>query len=334
MPKQFTLIICTYMRPKALLLLLESVAKQTLYPNEILIIDGSTNNQTETILKENLFKNLIYFKVDEANRGLTKQRNFGIKNVAVSSEIVCFLDDDIVLTPTYFENVMNTYSIKEDALAIGGYISNEVKWEASDNKNNPKKFYFDGWMRDEPSRFRLRKKFGLQPDAAPGFLPTFSHGRAIGFLPSSGNIYEVEQIMGGVSSYKKKVFETLSFSTYFEGYGLYEDTDFSLRLAKQGKLYVNTNAQLYHYHDGSGRPNKFNYGKMVVRNGWYVWRVKYANPTIKMRFKWHATVLLLTAIRASNIFNTNKKQEAFTESLGRLVGWLSLLINKPKLENR
>ena len=240
------------------------------------------------------------------------------------------MDDDVILEPDYFEQLIATYLAYPDALAVGGYITNEVIWEPSDNENNPNKFYYDGWMRDEPSRFKLRKKFGLQPDAPPGFMPTFSHGRSIGFLPPSGKVYEVEQIMGGVSSYKKAVFETLSFSAYFEGYGLYEDADFSLRLAKTGKLYVNTKAKLCHYHDGSGRPNQFKYGNMVVRNGWYVWRVKYGNPTFKMRLKWNATVWLLTAIRFINVFTANKKQEALTESLGRVFGWFSLIFNKPK----
>ncbi|HOD10491.1 MAG TPA: glycosyltransferase family 2 protein, partial [Flavobacterium sp.] len=40
--------------------------------------------------------------------------------------------------------------------------------------------------------------------------------------------------------------------------------------------------------------------------------------------------LLLTFIRFSNIFTTNKKQEAFTEFIGRTVGWFSLFSNKPK----
>ncbi len=173
--------------------------------------------------------------------------------------------------------------------------------------------------------------FGLQPDVKPGFLPNFSHGRSIGFLPPSGKTYLVEQIMGGVSSYKKEIFNKIRFSNYFEGYGLYEDADFSLRLAKIGKLYINTNAKLYHYHDDSGRPNKFKYGKMVVRNGWYVWRVKYPKPGLKARFKWNATSLLLTIIRFSNVINTRQRQEALTESFGRVVGWFSLLINKPKL---
>jgi GT2 family glycosyltransferase len=326
----FSLVICTYMRPKAMVTLLKSVALQTLYPDEILVIDGSTDNKTESVLNENIFKNLQYFKVDEVNKGLTKQRNFGISKVNATSEIICFLDDDTVLDSNYFQQLINSYKIHPKALAVGGYITNEVKWETSDNENKSTKFYFDNWMRNEPSRFKVRTKLGLQPDANPGYMPTFSHGRSVSFLPPSGEIYPVEQIMGGVSSYKKEIFNTLSFSTYFEGYGLYEDADFSLRLAKTGKLYINTNAQLEHYHDGSGRPNQYNYGKMVIRNGWYVWRVKYAKPTFKAYFKWHATAFLLTCIRFSNMITTSSRKEALTESLGRVVGWFSLFFNKPK----
>ncbi len=329
----FSLVICTYMRPKPLLNLLNSVEEQFLYPNEILIIDGSVNDDTKLMIYENEFENLKYTQVNDSDRGLTKQRNFGLNLVSENIDIVCFLDDDIILTPNYFKSLISTYRIYPEALAVGGYILNETEWKKVDIPSKKSgKFIFDGWSREEPSRFKFRKYFGLLPDADPGFLPNFSHGRSIGFLPPSGKIYPVEQIMGGVSSYKKEVFKTLQFSHYFEGYGLYEDTDFSLRLSKIGKLYVNTNAQLYHYHDGSGRPNKFNYGKMVVRNGWYVWRIKYPKPGLKSRLKWNVTSFLLTLIRFTNIFNTKNKKEATTETLGRLVGWFSLLFNKPKIE--
>ena len=326
----FSLIICTYMRSQPLLTLLKSVSKQTVYPNQILIIDGSTDTKTETVLNDNTFKNVNYFKVDETNRGLTKQRNFGISKVENTSEIICFLDDDTVLEVNYFEALINTYATHPDALAVGGYIINEIHWHKENTKNNNSKFHFDGWQRSEPLRFRIRKHFGLLPDVKPGFMPTFSHGRSISFLPPSGKIYEVEQLMGGVSSYKASVFKSLKFSTYFEGYGLYEDADFSLRLAKKGQLYINTNAQLSHYHDGSGRPNQYHYGKMVLRNGWYVWRVKYPNPSTKARFKWHLTAILLTKLRLLNVVTTSKRKEALTESLGRVVGWLSLFFNAPK----
>ena len=328
----FTLIICTYMRPKPLLKLLQSVKEQTLYPNEIIIVDGSSNQETKVLLKQNSFQNLYYFSVSEEDRGLTRQRNYGIARVGKEMELVCFLDDDTVLAPDYFEQLLQTFEIHPDALGVGGYISNETPWEKV--KENEvlyiNEFSYDGWKRKDGSRFVLRKKLGLDSDCPPGFSPLFSHGRSVGFLPPSGKIYEVEQVMGGVSAFKKSVFDTFQFSTYFEGYGLYEDADFSLRVAKTGKLYLNTAAKLRHYHHSSGRPNQYQYGKMVVRNGYYVWRVKNPNPTFNAKLKWHAITLLLMTIRFTNIFTTNKPKEAFTEALGRKMGWLSLFWNKPK----
>ncbi len=322
------------MRPKPLLQLLQSVEKQTLYPDSILIIDGSRDEQTKALFDQYSFRNLQYFLVSENDRGLTKQRNYGVKRVDESTEIVCFLDDDTVLEVTYFEELISTYRKYPEALGVGGYINNEVSWTKVDDHYKPtiKEFFFDGWKRKDGTRFVLRKRLGLDSDQSPGFLPEFSNGRSIGFLPPSGKIYEVEQLMGGVSSFKKSVFNEFNFSTFFEGYGLYEDADFTLRVSKVGKLYINTKAQLGHYHNHSGRPNQYQYGKMVVRNGWYVWRVKFPKPSIKARLKWNAIVLLLTVVRFSNIFTTSKRNEAATEFLGRMVGWFGLLIRKPKIQ--
>lgn len=327
----FSLIICTYMRPNPLLNLLNSVAGQTLYPNEILIIDGSTDHKTQQILKQYPFNNLVYHKVDAEHRGLTKQRNYGISRVDQNSEVICFLDDDTILDVDYFKQLLSTYDQYPKALGVGGYISNEVHWQKADGSTSSKRFYFDGWMRNEPLRFRVRKWFGLAPDTPPCFLPSFSHGRSVSFLPPSGKIYPVEQFMGGVSSYRTSVFDDYQFSSYFEGYGLYEDTDFCLRLAKKGELFVNTAATLEHHHDALGRPNKYNYGKMVVRNGWYIWRVKYPKPNFKAQLKWHLTAILLLKLTFLGVFTQRDKLAAFNEGLGRYVGWLSLFFNKPKL---
>lgn len=329
---KLSLIICTYKRAVALFDLLQSVRLQTFYPNEIIIVDGSPDEDTQNLNLENIFQNLNYYKVQPIERGLTKQRNFGISMVSNDIDIVAFLDDDTVLEKDYFEEIIKTYSQYPNALGVGGYINNETKWEFIGNNyiSKSNEFYFDGWKRKDGSRFVIRKKLNLDSNTQPGFLPEFSHGRSIGFLPPSNKTYEVEQLMGGVSSFRKEVFEKFQFSTYFEGYGLYEDADFTLRLSKTGKLYVNTAAQLGHFHDVSGRPNKYEYGKMVIRNGWYVWRIKYPKPSFVARFKWNAIAFLLTLIRFVNTFTTNKRKEAFSESLGRVVGWFSLLYNKPK----
>jgi GT2 family glycosyltransferase len=320
------------MRPKPVLQLLQSVEGQTIYPDEIIIVDGSLNSDTATVLNQNSFKNVQYHLVTPEDRGLTKQRNYGVEKVSDAINIVCFLDDDTVLEKGYFEQILKTYTDFPQALGVGGYICNENKFQFAGYDYQPtiKEFYFDGWKQNDGSRFVLRKKLGLDSDCPPGYSSLYSHGRSVGFLPPSGKIYEVEMLMGGVSSFRKKVFDSLHFSTYFEGYGLYEDADFTLRVAKMGKLYLNTGAQLYHYHDASGRPNQYKYGKMVVRNGWYVWRTKNPRPRFEHQFKWHAITLLLTGIRYSNVLTANHKKEALTEALGRTVGWWSLWFSRPK----
>lgn len=331
----FSLIICTYNRRNAIEVLMNSVVSQSLYPNQIIIVDGSLNEETKIYFENSNFKNLDYFLVDDATRGLTKQRNFGISKVNSTSEIVCFLDDDTILDINYFSEIISTYKEFPNAFGVGGFITNEVKWEP--NSENCQKssriFCYDGFHRNEDKRFIFRKLLGLDSDVEPGFAPMFSHGRSLSFLPPSGKIYKVEQLMGGVSSFKKEVLDVHKFSTYFEGYGLYEDAEFTIRISKFGQLYLNTNAQLEHHHDASGRPNQYNYGKMVVRNGWYVWRTKNPNPKIIHKIKWHSITVLLTAIRMINILTTKKRKEAFTESVGRIVGWLSIKWDKPRIIN-
>ena len=321
------------MRPQSLLQLLQSVQEQAVYPDEILIIDGSTNADTANIFSENSFQNLYYFAVPPEHRGLTKQRNYGIKKVGNEIEVVCFLDDDTVLERNYFEEIIETFEENQSVSGVGGVAINENGWSVADPKKkySPNIYYhFDGYVYKEGLRNVVRNYLGLQSHLGPGRLPDYSHGRTCGF-PLNGKTYEVDLLIGMSFAFRKKVFDAVLFSPYFEGYGLYEDADFSIRALQFGKNVINTSVQLSHFHHPSGRPNQFQYGKMVVRNGWYVWRVKNPKPSLKDKIKWHSITILLTLIRFINIFTTSKRKEAFTEALGRTVGWWSLFWNKPKI---
>ena len=320
------------MRPEPLLNLLHSVQNQVLYPDEIVIVDGSVNRETEIAVKNNEFRNLKYFLVSDEHRGLTKQRNFGISKVASDSEIVCFLDDDTVLESDYFAEIIKTFQTNNDVSGVGGVAINEYKWKLQEQNilYNKNKFYlFEGYYYKEGLRNVMRNYLGLASNLGPGKMPDYSHGRTCGF-PMTGKTYEVDLLIGMSMSFRKSVFDKINFSRFFEGYGLYEDADFSLRALQFGKNVINTKAHLSHFHAESGRPNKYKYGIMVVRNGWYVWRIKNATPGFNDRFKWNAIIILLTIIRLSNVITETKKKEAFTEAVGRIAGWWSLLFNKPK----
>ena len=331
----FTLIICTYMRQDALQKLLKSVKVQTTFPTEILIIDGSTNTSTQTMIYKNEIKNLKYFLVSNKNRGLTKQRNFGISKVSKTSEVVFFVDDDTILENNYFEESIKTFNSDSLIVGVGGVAINENNWKIIDNKKNYNKniyYKFENYIYPEGQRNVLRNYLNLSSNLGPGKMPSFSHGRTCGF-PLNGKTYEVDLLIGMSFSFRRIVFENINFSTYFEGYGLYEDADYSIRALKFGKNVINTKAQLQHFHNPSGRPNQYKYGKMVVKNGWYVWRVKNHFPKFIDRLKWNSITILLIIIRFSNIFTTNKRKEAFTEALGRTVALINLIFSKPKLQS-
>jgi len=321
------------MRPDSLKNLLDSVVLQTVMPDEVLVIDGSTNLETSTFIKTATYSlPLSYFLVDAANRGLTKQRNFGVSKVHPTMDLVAFLDDDIVLEPTYFEEIRNSFQQDEQVVGVGGIDLKDYRFKLINESiklNNYLYYQFDGYYIKESYRGVIRNILNLNSKFYSGIMPDFSHGRSIGF-PLTDKSYEVDLIIGMSMTFRKKIFEKITFSSFFEGYGLYEDADFSIRALKFGKNIINTKAQVWHYHAPSGRPNQYEYGKMVVRNGWYVWRVKYPKPSFKAKVKWHLITLLLMFLRFLNTFTTSNKKAAFTESLGRLVAYCTLFFKKPR----
>jgi len=328
-----SLIVCTYMRPESLKNLLGSVKKQVLIPNEIIIVDSSTNKYTSKMLEEQKFDlNIKYFLVDDENRGLTKQRNYGIKKVSSEIELISFLDDDIVMDEKYFKELVETFSFFPDAIGVGGITTNEVKWKKNFKYRDDKYFVYDGWERKEDLRYIVRKKLSLVSKKQPGKISGFANERSISFLPPSGKIYNVDFFMGGIASYRKEVFNNIQFSNFFMGYGLYEDKDFTLNCSKRGKLYVNTNAKVEHHHDPLGRPNFYKYGQMVIWNGWRVWRISNPNPKFSENLKWWFISILLTYLRLGHIFKSKNKKDAFLDFLGRKVSLLKLIYTKPRLD--
>jgi GT2 family glycosyltransferase len=250
-------------------------------------------------------------------------------------EVVCFLDDDTILEKDYFEETIRTFETQPSISGVGGVAINENSWTLAEPniKYDAHRYYqWDGFVYKEGQRNVVRNYLGLQSHLGPGRMSDYSHGKTCGF-PLDGKTHEVDLLIGMSFAFRRKVVDSIRFSPYFEGYGLYEDADFSIRALQFGKNAINTKARLSHFHHPSGRPNQYQYGKMVVRNGWYVWRVKNPRPSLKAKLKWNLISILLTMIRFSNTFTTTKKEEAFTEAVGRTVGWWSLWVNKPEIKN-
>lgn len=328
-----SLIICTYRRPAAVRRLLEALPLQTEPPQEVLIVDGSPDAFTEGAVKEaapsrGLFR-LEYFRVLPEHRGLTRQRNFGIART--SGDIIAFLDDDTVPERDYFERVRACFERHPEAAGVGGYIEG-AQWRQVDARSKPDLgvFRWGMWERREDYRWRLRRLLGLASPAPPGWMPPRGHGRPIGFLPPDGHDYRVEFFIGAACAWRREVFEQELFSAYFEGYGLYEDLDFCIQVCQRKPLYVCTAAHVAHYHDPQARPNAFRYGRMVVLNGWYVWRRRWPHPSLRDRLRWWVITALMTLCRLADARGP-EKTAGLREAAGRFCAMAELLWRTPPI---
>lgn len=331
-----SLIICTYNRPKSIQGLLDCLANISCKPDEIIIIDGSTNQSTAKLISDRKYAlNISYHLVAADVRGLTRQRNYGINHISDQSDVVAFLDDDVIVDDCYFGELKEFYKNHPKALGMGGYVTNEVKWEQVELNYTCSYFEFcwEGWKRREQGRMVIRKLLGLYPKCNPGEHSSFAHSLSLGYIPPSGRVYQVNFLIGCTMSFRKSIFKDITFSEYFDGYGLYEDMDFSLRASRIGKLYINTKATLCHYHEPAGRPNQFKFGVMVIRNGWYVWRVGNRSPTFMDVYKWWMTTITLALFKLISLFSGPNRVQALTEFFGRAAGIISLGFRKPKRNN-
>lgn len=330
--RTLSLIVCTYRRPVQMRTLLPSVLEQTRQPDEILIVDASPDSETEeavTQIREGTDQRIKYYRVAAEDRGLTRQRNYGIARAR--GEIIAFLDDDTIPEPDYFAELLACFDRQPGSLGVGGYIVNEVQWDrvASGSPQSSAVFRSGEWQRREDYRWRLRNLLRLASPLSPGWMPPSGHSRPVGFLPPDGKDYRVEFVMGCALAWKREVFERHKFSHYFEGYGLYEDMDFCIRATRDGALHVCTRARLIHEHAPSGRPNSFRYGEMVTRNGWFVWRRRWPQPSWPDRMRWWGTTVLLALCRLGDAVRGPMRGDAMAEALGRFWGMTRLLGRKP-----
>lgn len=328
-----TLIICTYRRPAEMRRLLTSLATQTRPPDDILVIDGSPDDETANAIATcDAGAPVRYVQVPAETRGLTRQRNRGIAETGTRAprDVVAFLDDDTVPAPTYFAELLACFARHPDAIGVGAALD-EVTWRRIDANTPPGRgeYVHGGWARREDLRWRLRRALGLDSTAPPGHMPPGGHPRPLSFVAPDGQDHPVEFLMGGAAAWRHGLLNDVSFSPYFAGYGLYEDLDFSIRAHRVGPLFLATRARARHEHAPSGRPNRFHYGVMVARNGWLVWRKRWPRPSLGARATWWTTSALLAACRLGDVLR-GRPLPALTETLGRGVGLLSVLIRRPE----
>ena len=124
-------IIPTYNRYEYLKRAIDSINQGIKIPNEIIIIDDGSNDDTKNIIKD--YDNISYYYMD--NSGVSKARNIGIKKSKY--DWICFLDSDDVWEKDKLNNQINFHINNQDILISQ---SNE-KWIRNNNQVIPPQKY-------------------------------------------------------------------------------------------------------------------------------------------------------------------------------------------------
>ena len=223
---QISLIITTYNRPDALLLVIKSVERQSLVPNEVIIADDGSNKKTQELIDNFIIHsnlNIIHsFQKDKGFRA-AKSRNKAISKS--TGDYIVLIDGDMILHRNFIydnkKNAQNGYFTqgsrallsqkKSDEVLGGSYFAFNI---LSNGLNNRKNALHSNL---------LSKLFSIKKNYLRG-LKTCN-----------------------VSFYKKDCISVNGFNNNFEGWGR-EDSEFAVRLLNNGILRKNLRFNSIQFH--------------------------------------------------------------------------------------
>jgi len=250
-----TVAICTYRRPQCLRSLLESLADQDSRPDELLVVDASPDCASEETLKGILSTmwlahRIVYVRVGDRLRGLTKQRNLALD--IAGCNLIAFFDDDVVLEPACLRELEAVLLDKDGVVGVGAFVTNDDKQVGA--------------------RLRILRSLLAVPDLAPGSYTRSGISVPLRLLQSGGSPVMVDRLPGCAFVCPTRIAKELRFAELFHGYALGEDLEFSRRAARLGMLLIARNARVQHNHDPAGRPNSVRLGRMQLFNRYFVHR--------------------------------------------------------------
>lgn len=240
---KISIIIPTYNREQVLCdtitSVLDTIASTKTNDSFELIIVDQTKVHSDNVAwflsglhKDNKI-NYIYEEV----ASLPNARNVGIVNS--TGEIICFLDDDVKLTPDFFYELISVFKTKDtDALAGRVTLVNEGGNLLLGNQNR---------IKDLARRILIRL-------LCKGKVFSIS---SLGFVLSDTDCLSsmyVDAARGCNMAFRRSVFETVGmFDVSYRGNALREETDLFYRMKQRGlKVFYHSKVHLYHIMSNTG----------------------------------------------------------------------------------
>jgi len=221
-----SLIITTYNRPNALLLVLKSVESQSTLPSEVIIADDGSNNDTKDLIKN--FQLTTCLKITHSwqkNKGfrVAKSRN---KAIAKSNaDYLILIDGDMILHPKFIQDHIKNAEI--------GYFIQGTRV----------------LLNEETTKVALKKMSMIFSFLSHGVKnrKNMIHSDFLSKLFSKKKKYLSRIKSCNMGLYKDDYVNINGFNNDFEGWGR-EDSEFAARLLNNGIIRKNLRFNAIQFH--------------------------------------------------------------------------------------
>lgn len=219
---KITVVIPTKNRPRDLITAVKSIINQSRKPDQLVIVDQSSNTiSRDAVTAEiNCASGIdLAYIYDPAIQGLVAAKAESLK--FASGEIICFLEDDVVLEPEYIGAIENGFLQKDTMLGCSGVVTNPPK------AGKLYLFFYNMFHQ------------GIFEDGRPAVHANINS--------ESQTLIESKALSGGLSAWRREVFDHVGFDVK-NGFHMLEDFEFSRRATVffGRHFFINPKARLAH----------------------------------------------------------------------------------------
>ena len=220
-----SVVVATLDRPDDMKRFLDSLGRQTRLPDELIVVDAGAQHPVEELLEQRLGATGVPIVYIGSEPGLCVQRNRALE--VVSSRVVLFFDDDVILEPTYIEEVLKCFR-RSATPPVGGVQGTLVA--------PPTLPLWKEW---------LYHFFCFSHEARTAKTVLYANGD-VRHCSQPEDVIEVPALQGCRMAFLSEVFENERFTQYLPGYCRGEDVDFSYRVSRSWTLLQSPAARLEH----------------------------------------------------------------------------------------
>ena len=221
-------IVATCDRPIPLKTMLDSLANQSVQPQELIAIDASNNELTMQVCQspsDRLETKIIYHHATEI--GAATQRNQGMQYA--TQDTIWLLDDDITFEPNCLERMWQALYSDRQLGGVNAMITNQ-------------KYLTPGKI--------SRTLFWLLHGRVESSYAGMCIGPGLNLLPEDRadlpEVVPVEWLNSTCVLYRRTALPQPLFASLFTGYSLMEDLSLSLTVGKQWQLANVRTARIFH----------------------------------------------------------------------------------------